>query len=336
MKSRTSTVAGATRSSLDQTDTTRPRVSVIIPTHNRALMLIRAVDSVLAQTFADFELLIVDDGSTDETSEVVAGFADPRIRSFRHVSNRGQAAARNTGIANAQGEYIAFLDDDDEFLPTKIEEQVEMLDAAGDEVGMVYVWCSYVGPTGEMIGTRCRVAEGYVFDQALMLGLKLGIGSTSMTRASVFDVVGMFDEALLRCADLELMCRLARRYELVLIPKILTRLHMGHTRLSAPSKKSMTEWRDHILTHLAMFHDDIKGRRKIRAYLWRLLARAELQINKYGGAIRAVAVAFAIDPGTAKAVGNWLVRGLITKFRRSVGERRVHIPSGPDSSANNG
>ena len=107
-----------------------PKVSVIVPTHNRADLLPRAVDSVLAQTYGDYEMVIVDDCSSDNTQDVIAGFSDPRIRSFRHDRNRGQSAAINTGIAHARGEYIGFLDDDDEWLPTKLEGQVALLEAS--------------------------------------------------------------------------------------------------------------------------------------------------------------------------------------------------------------
>ena len=96
-----------------------PRVSVIIPTHNRAHLLPRAVDSVLAQTLDRYEILIIDDGSSDNTPDVIAGFSDQRIRSLRHDRNRGQSAAINTGIEHARGDYVGFLDDDDEWLPTE-------------------------------------------------------------------------------------------------------------------------------------------------------------------------------------------------------------------------
>ena len=124
----------------EQSGSEPPRVSVVIPTHNRAEWLPRAVASVLAQTWTDFELLIVDDHSTDETPALIARFADRRIRSFRHERNMGQSKALNTGIEHARGEYVAFLDDDDEWLPGKLAAQVALLDAAPPEVGLVYCW----------------------------------------------------------------------------------------------------------------------------------------------------------------------------------------------------
>ncbi len=112
-----------------------PRVSVIIPTHNRRAMLLEAINSVLIQTFQDFEILVVDDGSTDGTREAVGNIPDLRVRYF-YQKNAGRSAARNRGLAESRGEFVAFLDDDDLFLPHKLEVQVRELDA-DPEVGLV-------------------------------------------------------------------------------------------------------------------------------------------------------------------------------------------------------
>ena len=280
-------------------------------------MLVRAVNSALAQTFTDFELIIVDDGSTDDTPQVVGSLRDPRIRSLRHALSRGPAAARNTGISNARGEYIAFLDDDDEYLPTNIERQAQALDSAGPDVGLAYVWCSILDPTGEVIGARCPTAEGDVFDKALEIRLILGIGSSSMIRASVINDIGCFDEALLRREDLDFLCKLARSYKLVVIPEILVKLYKGHPQLSAPSRNTSVHLRDHILMHIAKFSDELKTRRHVRSALWRRLAVAEFIISNYGGGLRAGVVAFLTDPTTAYLAAKWLGRTAFGKiFKR--------------------
>ena len=117
-----------------------PKVSVVIPTHNRAGFLQAAIQSVLNQTFQDFEIIVVDDASEDQTTEIVRSFSDPRIRYMRHESNKGQGASRNDGIRQASGEYIALLDDDDEWLPEKLAKQVALLDSSPSQVGMIYTW----------------------------------------------------------------------------------------------------------------------------------------------------------------------------------------------------
>lgn len=115
-----------------------PKVSVIIPTYNRARYLHRAIQSVLDQRFPDLEIIVVDDASTDDTAQVIEGFRDPRIRYFRHNTNRREAASRNTGVQNAVGDYIAFLDDDDVWLPDKLAIQVNLLDISSLKIGAVY------------------------------------------------------------------------------------------------------------------------------------------------------------------------------------------------------
>jgi len=121
-------------------DAQPPKVSVVVPAYNRERLILHALNSVLAQTFADFEILAVDDGSTDGTIQAIQSCTDPRIRCLRHEKNRGAAAARNTGIQAARGEYVAFLDSDDEWLPHKLERQTAALDACGAEIGGNSTW----------------------------------------------------------------------------------------------------------------------------------------------------------------------------------------------------
>lgn len=119
---------------------TAPRVSVVMPVYNREDYIKSAIDSVLMQTYKDFELIIVDDGSTDNTVKIIRSYDDPRIRLIRHEINKGVAAARNTGYRNAKGEFIVIADSDDINLPTKFEEQVKYLDANPD---ITVVGCYY-------------------------------------------------------------------------------------------------------------------------------------------------------------------------------------------------
>src|SRR5262249_55117741 len=114
-----------------------PKVSVIIPTHNRAEFLRSAITSVLKQTFQDFEIVIIDDASKDHTREVIANFNDTRIKVIYNQVNKGDAGARNIGVMNSNCEYIAFLDDDDEWLPEKLKMQTRLLDNSPPEVGGV-------------------------------------------------------------------------------------------------------------------------------------------------------------------------------------------------------
>ena len=126
----------------------------------------------MAQTFADYEVIIVDDGSTDHTQEVVAAQRDSRVRSLRHEASMGPCAARNTGIDNARGEYVAFLDDDDEWLPSKLAMQVAALDAADENVALAYGWYDYVDDrNGALRRGPWRVIEGDVYEDLLALDM---------------------------------------------------------------------------------------------------------------------------------------------------------------------
>ena len=129
---------------------------MIIPTHNRADLLPRAARSVLGQTYDDYEIIIVDDCSTDGTSETVLSWGDNRIRYIRHTENRRQSASLNTGIDAARGEYVAFLDDDDEWMPDKLELQVAELESGGAEVGLVYGWLDQVDDTTRSVQPKYR------------------------------------------------------------------------------------------------------------------------------------------------------------------------------------
>ncbi len=114
-----------------------PLVSVVIPTLNRSILLGRAIDTVLAQTYRRVEVVVVDDGSSDGTSQRVAQIGDQRVRYVRHPRTRGLAAARNTGIRHARGQYVALLDDDDEIVAEKLERQLAALHESADPAATV-------------------------------------------------------------------------------------------------------------------------------------------------------------------------------------------------------
>ncbi|MCJ8280869.1 MAG: glycosyltransferase family 2 protein, partial [Rivularia sp. ALOHA_DT_140] len=127
-----------------------PKVSVIIPAYNAMGFLPETLESVLQQTFTDFEILIINDGSSDDIVEWASKISDSRVRLITQI-NQGVSAARNTGIRNSQGEYIAFLDADDLWEPTKLEKQVNCL-KANPGVGLVYTWTTFIDQFSQPIG----------------------------------------------------------------------------------------------------------------------------------------------------------------------------------------
>ena len=188
-------------------------VSVVIPTYNRAHLVGRAIQSVLNQTYQDFEIIVVDDASTDNTEEVVKSFNDPRIRYVRHDQNRGGSAARNTGIKTALGEYIAFQDSDDEWLPEKLEKQMRVFENVPAEVGVVYtdMWRISKGEKRYWHSPKIMPEDGIVYQQALDRVMGIGI-QTAVIKRKCLNLVGMFDENFPRFIDLELFIRVSKYY----------------------------------------------------------------------------------------------------------------------------
>jgi glycosyltransferase involved in cell wall biosynthesis len=221
-----------------------PRISVVLPTYNRAHLLGRTLRSLLAQTFRDFEVHIVDDGSTDGTEAVVAEHADPRVHYVR-VEHRGCAAARNHAVREARGEWIALLDSDDEWTPDKLERQMQQADTAAPTVGVLYAGGVFIDDTsGNTISVRRPLAggHGWIFDRLLETHW---FPSTSVVaRRRCFDEVGFFDERLTFGEDREWLLRVARRFEFLGLDDLLVLVHIhGGPRLthSLPGRIAFVE-----------------------------------------------------------------------------------------------
>ena len=200
--------------------------SVVMPAYNTAATIGAAVDSVLAQTRPDFELIVVDDGSTDETSTLVEAIRDPRLRLIRQ-ENRGAAAARNAAVVEARGRYVSFVDSDDLWLPTYLETMASTLELASPEVGFAYTDAWMLDPTGSWIGTSTAMtaqrppATPPPTAEALLLELldRNFVYNAVTVRRTVLEQVGPFDQALRAAIDYEMWIRIAAH---------------GHTALRAP------------------------------------------------------------------------------------------------------
>ncbi len=249
-----------------------PLVSVIIPTYNRSTFLRNAIESVLKQTFQDFDLLVVDDASLVDVGQIVSEFRDSRVRWIRHDRNRGEAGARNTGILHSTGEFLAFLDDDDEWLPEKLELQVSVLAIQPPSVGGIYTGFYVVDITdGTILYTKIPSLFGAVafgkreeengkkdgserFDVEeassrwtlsprtangamdiygeLLRHNVIGTPSTVMLRRSCIERVGLFDPSIVYGVDHDLYLRIARHFTFDCIPKPLVRYHVHDGRMS--------------------------------------------------------------------------------------------------------
>jgi glycosyltransferase involved in cell wall biosynthesis len=201
----------------------RPKVSVIIPTYNHKKFISEAIQSVLDQTFRDFELIIIDDGSTDGTANVVNSFSDGRIK-YVYQSNCGRSYARNRALNIASGRYITFLDSDDLYLPDKLQLQVDFLDTH-PEFGMVYTSAYCMDEAGILLNdSYMATVSGQIYkDIAFYVPVTITL-PTVMARREVFDKVGGFDEKMERFEDTDMWRRIAKEYLVGAIPDFTCKL----------------------------------------------------------------------------------------------------------------
>ncbi|HEX3008562.1 MAG TPA: glycosyltransferase family 2 protein [Bacteroidales bacterium] len=189
-----------------------PLVSVIIPTYNREHLIVKAIDSVMKQTFQDFEILIIDDASTDNTIQVLKNLNNPKVQYYQLEKNGGQCIARNYGIKRAKGKYIAFLDSDDEWLPHKLEKQIECFSKGPKNLGSVYSY-SY---SKDMIKNRTTLIQGNYYRgniyNKLIQGFCPPTPSLFMIKKEALEKVNYFDEKLITFVDLDLHIRIAKNY----------------------------------------------------------------------------------------------------------------------------
>ena len=202
-----------------------PQVTVILPSWNRADWLKKSIDSVLEQTFRDFELIVVDDASTDSTQEILTSYSG-KIRSITFAKNLGVSAARNTAVKNCDSEWIAFLDSDDFWHPHKLQKQIAQT--------VIRAECPIHFTDEIWIRNGVRVnpkkkhqkLEGWIFKPSLELCLMSP--STVLLRRELFDVHGLFDETLPICEDYDLWLRLTAQHQVALLNEKLMTRHGGH------------------------------------------------------------------------------------------------------------
>ncbi len=259
-----------------------PKVSVVIPTYNRPSLLQKAIQSVLNQTFQEFEIIVVDDGEEKRANNIVKSFKNDKIKYIQHKHSMGGAVARNTGIKNAQGKYIAFLDDDDEWLPEKLKLQVEVLDKSGDDVGFCFSAVTQKRDEGVISGeVKSGVMDYYERSLQTFKGI---LTSSLLIKKNVFTVVGMFDEEFPTHQEAELMIRISKEFKGIGINKPLVVMMVFSNHKSVGKnlqnriigrelilKKHFAEFKkrpDFLAKHyfqLALFYRDDKQYKKARS-----------------------------------------------------------------------
>jgi len=209
-----------------------PLVSIIIPTYNRAGFLKEAIKSVLAQTYKNIEVIVVDDGSTDNTPKLVKQFTDKRIIYLRQ-ENKGASSARNKGIESARGNYIAFLDSDDIWLPQKIEKQLKIFNISRCNPGLVYTGIQYMDYDGNLKKQKKIIRfRGNILKRLLRKNIP-GVGSTMLVKKECFEKCGLFDKRLPSRTDLDMLIRISRYFTVDRVAEILALERIHDKRITA-------------------------------------------------------------------------------------------------------
>jgi glycosyltransferase involved in cell wall biosynthesis len=257
-------------------------VSVVIPTFNYGRYIAEAVESSLAQTMAPREVIVVDDGSTDDTEAVVRKFGD-KVRYIRQ-ENAGVCAARNRGVAESTGEYIAFLDADDIGEPAKLEKQLAVFES-DPEIGLVHCGMrEFDSETGETIAMHLEGQEGWVADDLLLWErpVIVGTGGTIMVTRTIFTLINGFDENIKVGEDWDFCYRVARRYKVGFVPQPL----IGYRSHGAGAHRNVHEMERGMGRFYAKaFANDVAASRLRKRSLGnyhRILAGSYLHAGQYG------------------------------------------------------
>ena len=275
-----------------------PAVSVVTATHNYGRFLRGAVESVLAQTFGDFELIVIDDGSTDATPRIVRPYLnDSRVRYLR-TAHRGQAAAKNAGVELASAPLIAFLDGDDIWLPTKLERQVALFQADPD-LGVVYARRWLIDEQGRHLEyEQPSLYRGLVLEA--LFRTNFVCFSSAVVRRSVLEESGAFDEGLALAIDYDLWLRVALRHRFDFVDEPLVEYRTGHASLSCRTEERLAT----VTRIMQRFLDDLGGRGMLDPTIIR---RAQAETCYHIGLARRRSSRFAAVP--------WYLRALLLSPR---------------------
>ncbi len=262
-----------------------PRVSVIIPVFNRPLMVRDAIDSVLSQTFNNFELILVDDGSQEETKNILRQYQGSYPQKIKIIfcKHSGVSASRNVGIKHSVGEFIAFLDSDDLWISSKLEKQLQFMEQ--NRVDICQTEEKWVR-NGKQVNPMKKHAKrsGKIFFDCLPLCIVSP--SAVMIRREVFDKVGMFDEKLLACEDYDLWLRISLFYSIYTMTDKLIIKKGGHVDQLSTKYWGMDRFRIYAMVKLLKSKDGLDDRKKAGLYYYisekaRVIALGSKKRRKY-------------------------------------------------------
>lgn len=300
-----------------------PTFDVIIPAYNAAKFLPQAIDSVVAQTFEDWRILLVDDGSTDNTAEVVAPYIEqlgPKLKYIKQA-NGGLPAARNTAIRNSSAELLALLDADDIWLPERLAESVKSFEGR-PEVGLAYGSISRIDSEGVILETfPCDQKNGagriapYIYMRRVQLPCP-----TITFRKSCIDDVGMFDETLRATEDRDLWLRIALKYEVAIVPKVIALYRTSPNAMTTDPERMLKAQEQFIEKHFGAPGCGVWARRVAMSAIYRQRAEALKDRNRpwhaLTSSVRALAY-FPMDFKNIRTAGS-LLWAWITANRREI------------------
>ena len=285
----------------------KPLVSIITITFNRCDLIHKCIESIQNQTYQNYEHIIVDGNSEDKTEEVVKAYNDPHIKYIK-LNERGPQVQMRAGSDVATGKYVTFLDDDDEYLPTKIEKQVELFESEPDDVGVVYCWMTYFNANQPDVPVRIHKTElkGDVSCIAPTRPLICGT-PTMMVRKTVFDEVGVTynDSIGFIGSDWELMARVCQKCKVDYVPESLIKVYVnhGHARLSTDFYQEKAKKGIIFHTHfLSEFADVFSKNPKSAYYHYYYLCRNYTTIKDRGNAWKYWKLYVKSDPNIKDAI----------------------------------
>jgi glycosyltransferase involved in cell wall biosynthesis len=263
----------------------------------------RAIDSVLAQTYDDFEIVVVDDCSTDDTPVVVRGYDDDRVRYIRHDENQGACAARNTGIKHSEGRYIAFLDSDDEWDETKLSKQVECIESESRSVGVVYTGYRVQRSDSLELGQVPSKSGDIHRDQLT----KDWVSPTSavLVKKACFDSVGVFDTELQARQDYEMWLRISQKFKFEYVKEPLVILHQDVSNRITSNVQSRMAAHQELLERISGEIDDLSPheRRVVLSTQYFTMARYLQKNGRYKKSLQYYAKSLISNPINYKS---WL------------------------------
>ena len=262
-----------------------PKVSIITITRNRATLLPRCIESIQRQTFKDYEHVIVDGASTDNTEAVVRSYNDPHIQYIRLETNLSLDKTWKIALDSYKGTYLSFLDDDDEYLPTKLEKQVKLMDSLSEDYGMVYCWMDYYDTnTQKIVKTHNPQFSGYVLPDAVeqervcgtpTLLLRRGVWEECVSKAKVTTIA----------SDWLSGARICRKYKVDFVPEVLVKVYVNHgfVRMSDDSyyNSLLTKQIQFHLDFLDEFKDVFEQEPRRSALHLQMLAKNNMQLGNW-------------------------------------------------------